>query len=769
MKLSLSWIFEHIQTSLQQVDISDLARLINTKVVELEDCIELKVKSDIFMAVKCTDQGTILENKKVELPHRADLEAEAWYLLVLKDRSWTWATMQDLGGSKDRVLPSVTMHNNDQNYMKIKFKFENDYILHISNSSITHRPDLWSHRGFAREIAALLDVPLKPIEVFLAQNTVVETKDNAIERSGTFPFSIEIKTEQCKAFATAYLTNCPVRPSSIETIKKLCAVDIRPINALVDGTNLVMADLGHPMHAFDTKTLNDTIIVQQGTQKELLLLDNTTITTNPEDITITSADRPLSLAGIMGGAESSIVSSTKNILIEAAQFCPTTIRTSATRHNKRTESSMRFEKGLTYTGALNAIKRYLNYLESEKLYDIKAISIFVTGQKDAEKVLSFSHPTVQQRLGIQITSKEIEAILTKLDFQVTIKNEQYHVTVPWFRSVKDVTIQEDLFEEIGRMYGYNTITPIAPSLKTIANINRFERMKRQIKQLLSFGKKMHELCSYAFLDSEFNRIIEWPAEQQLEVKLPVSENFRYLADSLFPALLKAVVENQIHKQNARFFEVAKVWSYNQTTADVQEHEKVGFIITNEATDFYEGKTIVKAITDLYGLELHWKQLDLEECLHWLMPYKSTALYSGTQHIGYAGMIHDRFAKLLGRALPHPAFYAEVDLNTFFKAIEPDKPFRTPAKLQPITRNITFLLPKTVSAQIAQQFIQNVYPDFMKVFVQNFLEKDEWQNERAVSFELLFTPQEQSYTKDEIDSFMSHISTMVCQNWKASVR
>ncbi|QQR62983.1 hypothetical protein IPH67_00720 [bacterium] len=530
-----------------------------------------------------------------------------------------------------------------------------------------------------------------------------------------------------------------------------------------------MADLGHPMHAFDTKTLKDTIVVQQGTQKELLLLDSTTITTNQEDITITSGEQALSLAGIMGGAESSIVSSTSNILIEAAQFCPTTIRTSATRHNKRTESSMRFEKGLTYTGALNAIRRYLYYLQSEKLYNIKDISIFVTGQKDTEKVLSFSHKTVQQRLGIQITSKEIEAILTKLDFQVTIKNEQYHVTVPWFRSVKDITIQEDLFEEIGRMYGYNTITPIAPSLKTMASINRFERMKRQIKQLLSFGKQMHELCSYAFLDSEFNRIIEWPAEQQLEVKLPVSENFRYLADSLFPALLKAVVENQIHKQNARFFEIAKVWSYNQTTTDLQEHEKVGFIITNEATDFYEGKTIVKAITDLYGLELHWKQLDPEECLHWLMPYKSAAMYAGTQRIGYAGMIHDRFTKLLGRALPHPAFYAEVDLNTFFKAIEPDKPFRTPAKLQPVIRNITFLLPKTVSAQIAQQFIQNLYPYFMEVFIQNFLEKDEWHNERAVSFELLFTPEEKSYTKDEMDSFMSHISIMVCQNWKASVR
>ena len=762
MKLSLAWIFEHIDTSFEQVDVKHLIHLLNTKVVEIEQYKECIFIPENFMYIKWTGKALSLN-----IDQRNDVQIGQWYLLHLKEKRWNWATMKDLGGSKEHFIPSLsapTDHSNQNNSFQLSGQKKVDLIIEISNSALTHRADLWSHRGFAREIATLLKKKLKPIDDFLWNDIHLLRHEKTEDKCEISKFNITIKTDKCTRLSAAYIEGCSTIPSDLEIIRKLCSIDIRPRNMIVDGTNIIMADLGHPMHAFDADHLDQTITIEQGRKSICTLIDDTTIETTPADIVIINNDKPVSLAGIMGGSETSINEETHNILIEAALFCPTIIRKSSIYHGKRTDSSIRFEKGLSNQGPLIALKRYLKYFSDYYPQSIKNIPVIDIGPDQQVETIEISHKTIEQRLGIHIDKTDIISILSSLEFTVTETNNNYTIIAPYFRSSHDISIEQDIIEEIGRMYGYESITPVNPAIKTNGTINRYNRMKRAIKQLLACDKNMKELSNYAFLDTQFARTIQWSIDELLAVQLPVSDNFKYLADSLVPLILKAIIENQLHKHNARFFEIGRVW-HKMDDRTIKEKEMLCFGVTHETVDFYEGKEIINHMATLYGITIDWKQLQPDTCPSWLMPYKSAALYSNDKVIGYAGMLHEKYHTILARNLPYELFCAEIDMHLFADIITDFKPFIPLPKIQPIYRSITFLLPHTVQGIEVEMCIKNIFPDFTKIHMIDFLEKN---NQKAVTFEIIFYGKEQSYTKEEIDTYIKTITEQVSNNWKAPV-
>ncbi|HTM06549.1 MAG TPA: phenylalanine--tRNA ligase beta subunit-related protein, partial [Patescibacteria group bacterium] len=495
MKLSLNWIFQHLTRSIDQSDIPKLIDLINQKVVEIDQIHTIALEYSHFALTQYTPDGFVYESTIIPVKKRDDAIVENWYLLVKKNNRWEWATIKDLGGTKDNMLPALTILEQGPLSTIKNSVLLPDYVLEISSSAITHRSDLWGHRGFAREIGALFDIPLKPLSTLCPNiSSIHRSESKKIASFKDFPFSVNIQTAACSRFAATFLPQIVQKPSIFSVAALLSRIDIRPINAIVDGTNIVMMDLGHPMHAFDAQKIEgqSLTISQNNHALSFIVLDGQEIHIQKNDIIINDVTKPLSLAGIMGGKSSSIQQETHSVLLEAAMFEPSIIRNSAVYHKKRTEASTRFEKNLDPEQVLWAVQCYLTYAQTHKLINSLPECIIDIGDKTHRNTISVTHTCIEQLLGIPIDYRFVLKTLNALEFDVTFLNDKYTVCVPSFRT-KDIAVKEDIVEEIGRLYGYTHIMPTPPAITKKADVDHDRSTLHALGALLSFGMRMHEI------------------------------------------------------------------------------------------------------------------------------------------------------------------------------------------------------------------------------------------------------------------------------------
>lgn len=767
MKLSLNWIFEHLTHSINTIDVKALIDLINQKVVEIDKVHTLSLDKSLFAFVQYKNGSFAHESVPLPLKKREDAIADCWYLTTNKSSQWTWATVKDLGGSKENTIPALTILNNDpiETCKKIAW---HDHILEISSSAITHRPDLWGHRGFAREIGALLGIPLKPLAELTSNIPIKRVYEKKINATEKFPYTIEIQTNACSRFAATYIKDIVHKPSIWATAFLLSRIDIRPINAVVDGTNLVMLDLGHPMHAFDSTAIKgNSLTICQQQQRTCTLLDDQAIEIQKNDIVIKDAQKPLSLAGIMGGQESAVKSTTSSLLIEAAVFDATTIRTSATYHKKRTEASARFEKNLDGEQASWALKRYLLYAQEHGLIKEMPSCIIDIGDNKVISSITIEHNTIEKLLGIPIDYRFILNTLNALEYNVTFANDQYIVEPPSFRAT-DSTIKEDIVEEIGRLYGYQHIQPQAPAItrKTIVDNNR--ATTHALSSLLSFGLHMHEIKSYAFFDEQFLQQVNWPEVATVEVHTPVSQNWKRLISTLIPGLLKAVIDNSMQQEKTAFFEIGSVWHPSSEKPVITEELRLGLIHAEDKYSFYDGKKIIHSIMQVYGLEPLWIAYTPANCPSWLMPYQSAKLMINQLCIGYAGMLSNSLQQQVGRQVPDSIFVAEINIDTINTQTTHAPIFKPLSKFQPVTRDITIWTPKKHTAQTFIDAIKNLNPLISSVTIVHFLEKEEWPEHRAITLRIVIESYEKTFNKEEIDLIVLAISETI-SSFKAEIR
>lgn len=760
MKLSLNWIFTHLARSVATIDVPELIKLINQKVVEIDRLHPLTLNPHMFMLVQNTKDGFKSSTNVLPLPKRADAVINHWYLITTNHDVKTWTTVKDLGGTKETLIPALTLINNSpaETLQNIAW---NDYIIEISSSAITHRPDLWGHRGFAREISVLLDIPLKPIDDLCLQTAVVHrTHEKKSEKIKDFPFSIARETESCSRFAAAFVPTVTQKPSICSVAFLLSRVDIRPINAVVDGTNVVMMDLGHPMHAFDSNKIHgQSIIIGQNNTGFLKLLDGQEIECQPNDIIIRDSSHILSLAGIMGGLESSVQPETESLLIEAAVFDASTIRTSAAYHKKRTEASARFEKRLDPEQPVWAIKRYLKYALEHSLIPSAPACIIDSGNTQSNHTITIDHQTIERLLGVAIDYRFILKTLNGLEYTVTCIDDTYTVQVPSFRR-SDICIKEDIVEEIGRLYGYWHIKPQAPAITRTTHVDYNRSTSHAVTSLLSFGMHMHEIKSYAFFDESFLHEIQWPTDQTAEVHTPVSQNWKCLINTLIPGLLKAVTENSAQKEKAAFFEIGTVWTPYPNEKRLNESLHLGLIHAEEDYSFYDGKKILHTVNQLYGIDPLWIGYNPDNCPLWLMPYQSAQLMVDGTFIGYAGLLHYEIRNRLAKHIPNSIFVAEISLDKITHLKKQLPKFKMSSRFQPVTRDINIWTPKSCSAQTLINTIKSTTSLIRSVSIVDFLEKDEWSNHRAITLRVIIESHEKTFTKEEIDLIMVSITEKI---------
>ena len=511
-----------------------------------------------------------------------------------------------------------------------------DVLLEIDNKSMTNRPDLWGHYGIAREIAALYNLPLMEIEPYRA-----ETQSD---------FKVEIESpDRCARYIGVEMNGVEVKPSPYKMQSRIWKAGMRPINALVDITNYVMLATGNPTHAFDADNITDHIVVRHAAAGEkLVLLNEKELTLCDDDLVITDSEGPVALAGVMGGAKDSILPDTKRVILEVANFESTGIRRTALRYDTRTEASSRYEKAVDPERCDQALSLSMKYFH--ELYpELKVTGFcdrYVTPLKKAE--IDVSLTWLAKRLGKDLTNEEVQKKLELLGFEVAIDGDNMHVTAPTWRSTGDISIKDDVMEEVARMYGYDNFeaTPFTTAFEGAIN-QRDQDLIRSIKEYLAIRCGMQEVYTYPWMNDVFMNAVLQSTEGVLRLSMPPAPDLSYIRSSLLPNLCEAVVKNERYFDDLAIFEEAQVFfdrnytsPYDETESLPEQRRHIGAAFASSVKDVTQLFREAKGVLEYMPRYTHMEGFTFrkEEKPVWADNIVWLNIFRGEEKIGDMGLV-----------------------------------------------------------------------------------------------------------------------------------
>ncbi|MDR2547662.1 MAG: phenylalanine--tRNA ligase subunit beta [Lachnospiraceae bacterium] len=474
-----------------------------------------------------------------------------------------------------------------------------DTILEIDNKSLTNRPDLWGHYGIAREISAIYDLPL------IGFTEWVSPTETTLAIEITMP-------DLCRRYMGARIEGLLVKPSPFAIKSRLWRVGMKPINAIVDITNYVMLATGQPTHAFDADIASDQITIRMAKDGEkLLLLSEDELTLTAYDMVIANQKEAIALAGVMGGQKNSVHDTTKDVILEIANFAAASVRRSAARHEIRTESATRFEKAVDSERTEQALSLAMHlFREIYPQHQVVAFTDNYPAKLVAVKEpISVSTRWLIKRLGKEIPVSEIERILRRLGFTVeaesntektnedcqkddirpTKADEILKIAVPSWRATGDISIPEDIMEEVARLFGYENFAAADITTTFTAAINQPDYDKeRAIKEYLAFRCGLREIFTYPWMNDEYIspfvpgiNLFACMDEREsrlsaktLRLEAPPSPSESYLRSSLLPNICRAVSENLRYFSEFAIFEAARTFNGDEWEARYDEQEKL---------------------------------------------------------------------------------------------------------------------------------------------------------------------------------------------------
>lgn len=469
--------------------------------------------------------------------------------------NWLRELVDGLDASPKELASLITVRTAEcEGVEEVGAGLDVDHAIEVDNKSLTHRPDLWGHYGMAREVAAILGKklrdPVKPAPLAAQING----------KPAAIPVTVE-DYARCPRYSALVFENVTSKPSPRWLQQRLEAAGLNPISNIVDVTNFVMAELAQPMHAFDAGKLNGGEIIVRGARsaEEFAALNGETYTLDPSNLVIADARDAIALAGVIGGAASAISESTRSIVLESATFNASNIRKTSSRLKLRTDASMRFEKAQDPANTIRALERAF-----ELFQEVSPGIRLVNGLADAYKPLPepalilLPLDWLDQKLGRAIPASEVRAILESLEFQVEEKSRRmFSVRVPSWRATKDVSIKDDLVEEVGRMIGYDSITPVAPlSPARVPPASPEREFHHRVREMAA-AQGFTEVYNYSFIGEKAGCEFGLDPASHIEVANPIAADQNLMRASLLPGILKNVRDNARHFDSFRLFEIGK--------------------------------------------------------------------------------------------------------------------------------------------------------------------------------------------------------------------
>ncbi len=640
-----------------------------------------------------------------------------------------------------------------------------------------NRGDWLSVYGIARELAAMLNAPLKPLDIALT-----ETGEDITQHA-----SVKIEApDLCPRYSARLVLDLTVGESPDWLQRRLEACGVRPINNIVDITNYILLELGQPLHAFDFDTLKGRqIIVRRAQRGEFLwTLDEIRRELDSEMLVIADAERPVALAGVMGGMETAISPFTKKVLIESAHFIPYGIRKTAKRLGVRTESSYRFERWVDPSGTVRAADRAAQMMAELAGGKICKGVIDIYPLPFAPSQVSVRTQRVCRLLGIDITTDEVTQLLRRLQFEVQVDGEKVHCIIPTFRN--DIKREADLIEEVARLYGYDRIPMTLPKgVSPRSGESERRNFENGVKSFLT-RMGLQEVVTMSLTNPEVEAA--WGIKDvgahgyaPLKLRNPLTQDHTVVRTALLPSLLEVVARNfRNGVRDVWVFELGRIYRQGKVgDMTSTEPRRLGIVITGNAypvrwnlpketgqADFFALKGIVERLLNWLGVSDVIFERGEHPTLH---PHRTTVVKLGDEAMGFLGEIHPRLAQ--AHDLPQPVYAAELDFEALAKHARRQRAYQPLPQFPATQRDIAVVMPEGFEVAKVMALMQRVGGEL----VERVTVSDEYRGEqvpkgyRSVAFTLTLRASDRTLSGEEANAIVQHIKKALRDEWGLTTR
>lgn len=624
-----------------------------------------------------------------------------------------------------------------------------------------NRADALSMVGTAYEVAALYNVAMnKP-----------KTKTEALSQQAAEELSVTVQdSDKVPYYSARIVKNVTIAPSPEWMQMRLIKAGIRPINNVVDISNYVLLEYGQPLHMFDQEQIGSNHIeVRQAHENETMTtLDNQERSLLASDIVITNGETPIAIAGVMGGDFSEVTEATKHVVIEGAIFDPVSIRHTSRRLNLRSEASSRFEKGIATEFVNEAVDRACYLLETYANGQVLSDNVAQGDLGSFVTPINISVDKVNNTIGFELTAEEIESIFVQLGFETTKNNNELTVKVPSRR--KDITIKEDLIEEIARIYGYDEIPSTLPVFEHVTHgaLTDKQAKSRIVKETLE-GAGLSQAINYSLVDRERAQDFALETRDTIGLLMPMSEAHSTLRQSLIPHLIDAVAYNVARKNaDVRLYELGNVFFGNGEGELPDEVEYLSGILTGDYTvntwqgkkeeiDFFIAKGIVDRIAEKLDIQFDYEAGEIAG----LHPGRTAIVKLNGETVGFVGELHPKVEK-------------EYDLKrTYVFELNYDKlmsvsvgyiNYRPIPRFPGVSRDIALVINRDVPSATLVKEIEAHGGDILQnaqvfdVYEGEHVAEDE----KSIAIRLSYLDVEQTLTDDKVNAVHEDILTALQQ-------
>lgn len=622
-----------------------------------------------------------------------------------------------------------------------------DIIYEIDNKSLTNRPDLWGHYGIAREIAAITNRKLKPLEV-----------ENLDKYNDLKKLDINIEDSNlCYRYTGLTIDNVNKKTSSYKMKTRLTYCGLRPISLLVDMTNYIMLELGQPMHAFDKEFIKKINVKTLKNDEEFVTLDGNKRNLKQGTLMIYNENKPVAIAGVMGGENTQITDATTSLFLESANFNAVSVRKTASAIALRTDASARYEKTLDPELTKLAIERFVKILKDED-DDIKVSSSLsdVYVNKYPVITIDISREYINKKIGVNFSDEMIEKVLTSLYFKIIEnKNGNFKIEVPSFRATKDVSGKADIIEEISRIYGYDNIVPQTNLWKVEpVKEDSLRELEYNIKTLLAQKYGMSEVHSYVWYDTKLNSELGIEVHDNLKIVNGLSKLDSTLRYNMVPTMLYAIYKNIKNFDEIGVFEIGRTFDYKEKGKDCVENKVLGIgkssISKTEEELMFEVKSMIENIANInkhVSLSYVCNSKFDDNFIH---PVNSYEVKYGDECLGYISVLNPRIKDAINKK--SNIVVAQINIDMLDKIKYLDIQYEEISKYQTVDFDLSIIVDKNVSYFEIEKVIKDANMQYLKSYslIDVYENEEKLKDKKNITIRFNIGSSDKTLTKEEID-------------------
>ena len=623
-----------------------------------------------------------------------------------------------------------------------------DWIFDIAITA--NRPDCQSIYGIAREVAAVLNKEIKPLDLSFTEDG---TKKDGFTVTVDAP-------ELCPRYIAHYVHDIKIEESPLWMKRRLALVGIGAISNVVDITNYILTELGQPMHAFDASYIEGNAINVRRAEngEKIVTLDEKEFELNDQNLVICDGKKPVALAGIMGGLNSEILDTTTEVMFEAAKFMRDNIRKSSRALGQSSDSSAMYAKGVYEYTTVIAMKRALHLIEELGCGKVSSTHVEVsTGNSVEPRELKVSIEKVNKVLGITVPTEDILRILTSLDFAPVANGDELTLQIPAYR--EDMESYPDVAEEVIRMYGYDhVVSTFMPTAQvTMGGFDLRQRSELKLKRALC-GAGAYEGIHYSFFSPSDLDLLRLPeeAKERQAIKLinPINVDLSLMRTTLAPQMIRAMARNQKRDLlEGRIYEIGNAFIPKALPLSEypDERETICVGVFGEKESFYTLKGFAKVVADCFDLEFTYEPAE-KPFLH---PYQTAEILCNGEKVGYLGKVSYEIMDDLDMRVP--SFVMEIDLRQISAYYGKEQKFLPLPKYAIEKRDFAFVVNKDITCASIENGIKEAckYVTDVKLFdVYEGIQLGP--NKRSMAFSVVFTPQNEEFTDEMVEGYVKKI-------------